>query len=386
MYESEVCGTENQFICLILQLLWNNLNMKKQKSPRKPSKQIFSKKLGLPPGSLVHVGKIKVEKTKVELVEYNEDGISTVEVVSLDDLEKLQSSTKKIWLKVIGLHDVSLIEKIGKIFELDSLLLEDVLNTSQRPKIEIYDNSLFLTLRTLGYINDNQIVSDQVSFVMRKNLLISFHESELPLFDLVIERLKSAASRFFQNGIDYLLYALIDVVVDNYYLVIEQIAEKLDRLEDELFEESNTETWDNIQILRKDLLFIKKVVFPLRDVINSLAKRDTKLIHERNIKYFIDISDHIMQVYETIETYRDLNSGLKDMYLSNLSNKMNQIMKVLTIISTIFIPITFIAGVYGMNFENVPEYGWKYGYYIVWGVFVLIVVGMLIFFRKKKWL
>lgn len=362
--------------------------MKKQTTPRKHSKQSFSEKVGLPPGSLVHVGKIKVEKTKIKLIEYDNDTdiVSTIEIVSIEDLKKLKSSTKLIWLRVIGLHDVSLIEKIGEIFSIDSLLLEDVLNTSQRPKIELFDNSLFLTLRTLGYNSNSQVVSDQVSFVMSDNLLISFHESELPLFNSVIERLKSSSSRFRQNGIDYLLYALIDIVVDNYYVVIEQIAEKLDAIEDILFEESNIETWDNIQILRKDLLLIKRIVFPLREVIGVLTKKEIMLINENNIRYFADINDHIMQVYETVENYRDLNSGLKDMYLSNLSNRMNQIMKVLTIISTIFIPITFIAGVYGMNFENIPELGWKYGYFVVWCGFVLIVIGMLFYFKKKKWL
>ncbi len=265
-------------------------------------------------------------------------------------------------------------------------LLEDILNTGQRPKAVIADDFIFLTMKTLGVDSEQNVISDQLSFILKKNLLISFHESNLSLFNSLDKRLESTTGRFRTQGPDYLFYALIDIVVDHYFSTIEDIATKIDQLEEALFHDLNEQILDSIQHIRKELLFLKKAVFPLREALNSIIKSDSQVIDKQQLKYLNDVHDHILQIYETIENYRELNAGLKDMYLSELSHKMNKVMQVLTIIATIFIPLTFIAGIYGMNFEFMPELSYKYSYPIAWGIMLLIAGWMLLMFRKNKWL
>lgn len=360
----------------------------KKKQQHKIRKMCFnnkhSKKVGLPPGSLMYTGDVVSENVTIELTEYDSEQLVTSKV-SIEAIRNLVPTDKIRWIKIYGLHDLQLIELIGKILHVDALYLEDVLNTGQRAKVETTDDMLFLTIHGLRYEALNNIVSEQISIILKDNILVSFQENNTPFFAPIDERLKKNSLSFRKKGIDYLLYALVDFIVDNYFIVMDRFSEDNDALEDELFNDSNRVSWAKLQAMRESLLFIKKTIFPFRDAINILVRGDTPLIQETNIKYFSDVRDHLMQIYETVETYRDLNAGLKDMYLSNLSNRMNQIMKVLTIISTIFIPITFIVGVYGMNFSNIPEFQWENGYYIVWGVMLVIVVAMLLFFRKKKW-
>ena len=361
----------------------------KKKQQHKIRKMHFnnkhSKKVGMPPGSLMYTGEARSETVAIELIEYDAEQLVTSKV-SIETIQKLAPTNKIRWIKIYGLHDLPLIELIGKMLHVDSLYLEDVLNTGQRAKVETMDDMLFLTMHSLKYAALNNIVSEQISIILKDNILVSFQENNTPLFAPIDERLKKNSLNFKKKGIDYLLYTLVDFIVDNYFIVMDHFADDNDALEDELFNDSNRVSWAKLQAMRESLLFIKKSIFPFRDAVNILVRGDTPLIQEVNVKYFSDVRDHLMQVYETIETYRDLNAGLKDMYLSNLSNRMNQIMKVLTIISTIFIPITFIVGVYGMNFSNIPEFQWENGYYIVWSVMLLIVIAMLLFFRKKKWL
>jgi len=248
----------------------------------------------------------------------------------------------------------------------------------------IEEYSIFITLKTLAIDNDNTIVADQVSFILRENLLISFHESELSIFDSIFKRLRVVTSRLRTSGPDYLLYALTDIIVDHYFQVVETVAASLDQIEERLFSDPNEQILDNVQHNRKELIFMKKAVFPLREAFAAVLKTEHKLIDEQQLKYFNDINDHVMQVYEAIENYRELNTGLRDTYLSELSHRMNKVMQVLTIVATIFIPLTFIAGIYGMNFEFMPELSFKYGYFIVWFVMLVVAGWMLYMFRKNK--
>lgn len=361
-------------------------NHKNKRSAKKFGKPGSMQKAGLPPGSLVHIGKVKTEKTSIDVLGFDQKILVRKNNISLKETIKYLDSPQLSWIKIIGLQDIPLIESLGKQFDLDPLILEDILNTGQRPKTVITDDFIFLTMRTLGVGNEKNVVSDQISFILKKNLLISFHESYLSLFSSLDKRIESPGSRFRTQGPDYLFYALIDVVVDHYFSTIENIATEIDRLEAALFQNINAQILDSIQHVRNELLFMKKSVFPLREALSSIIRSDSPLIDRQQLKYLNDVHDHILQIYETIENYRELNTGLKDLYLSGLSHKMNKVMQVLTIIATIFIPLTFIAGVYGMNFDNMPELSYKYGYPITWGVMLLIAGWMLLMFRKNKWL
>jgi len=359
---------------------------KTKHSANKLGKPGSKQKAGMPPGSLVHIGKVKTEKTTIDVIEFDQNILTKKNDIKLKEALNYLDTPQTSWIKIVGLQDIALIESIGKQFDLDPLLLEDILNTGQRPKAVIADDFIFLTMKTLGTDDDKNIVSDQISFILKKNLLISFHESHLSLFNSLDKRLESATGRFRTQGPDYLFYALIDIVVDHYFSAIEDIATEIDRLEEALFQNMNEQILDNIQHIRKELMFMKKAVFPLRESLNSIIKSDSPIIDKQQLRYLNDVHDHILQIYETIENYRELNTGLKDMYLSELSHKMNKVMQVLTIIATIFIPLTFIAGVYGMNFEYMPELSFKYSYPIVWGIMLLIAGWMLLMFRKNKWL
>ncbi|MBU1369160.1 MAG: magnesium/cobalt transporter CorA [Bacteroidetes bacterium] len=359
---------------------------KKKKTAKKLGKPGSSQKAGLPPGSLVHIGQVKTKQTSIDMLEFDTNTLTKKTNISVKETIQHLDTPQTSWIKITGLQDTATIEKLGKQFDLHPLLLEDILNTGQRPKTVISDDYLFLTMKTLGIDQNQSIVTDQISFILRKNLLISFHESELPLFDSLYQRLEVPTGRLRTQGPDYLFYALIDLIVDHYFYVIEYTANELDKMEDALYVEANEQILENIQQIRKELLFLKKAVFPLREALGIIIKSECPLIHVQQIKYLNDVQDHVLQIYETIENYRELNAGLKDMYLSDLSHKMNKVMQVLTIIATIFIPLTFIAGIYGMNFEFMPELSYRYGYPIAWTVMIGIAIGMLIMFRKNKWL
>jgi len=359
---------------------------KKKKSAKKLGKSGSVKKVGLPPGSLIHIGQVKTDKTSLDLIKADADSFEVIQDVSLDQILKQLDLSKINWIRVVGLQNADLIGELGRKLNLHTLFLEDILNTGQRPKSIIEEDMLFLTLKTLGIDSENAVVADQVSFVLKKNILISFHESDLSIFNSIYKRFEVIAGKLRTSGADYLLYALTDIVVDHYFQVLENAANALDQIEEALLTEVNEQILDQIQHNRKELIFIKKAVFPLREALVNIQKADSQLIDHQHIKYFNDISDHVMQIFETVENYRELNTSLKDLYLSELSHRMNKVMQVLTIIATIFIPLTFIAGIYGMNFEYIPELTFKYGYFVVWLVMLGIAGWMLVLFRKNKWL
>ncbi len=346
-----------------------------------------SRKAGLPPGTLVHIGEKKTEKTKIRLMDYNEDHLEEKDLESIEECFPYKDTPTVTWINVDGIHEVDVIDKIGKHFDLHPLVQEDILNTDHRPKLEDYENYLFLILKMLTYDNtEKELKMEQVSLVIGRTFVLSFQESEGDVFDAVRERLRKAKGRIRKMGPDYLAYALADAVVDHYFLVLEKIGEEIESLEDELITEPDTETVESIHNLKRELIFLRKSVWPLREAIVGLEKGESELIQDKTAVYLRDVYDHTIQVIDTIETFRDMVSGMLDIYLSSLSNKMNQVMKVLTIIATIFIPMTFIAGIYGMNFKFMPELEWHWGYLFAWVIMISIGLSMVVYFKNKKWI
>ncbi len=351
-----------------------------------PEKNI-SKKAGLHPGALVHVGRRKADKIKLTVFDYNQDKHSSAEFNKVEEFTPQYKKDLVSWINIDGLHDITAIAALGEHFGLHPLLMEDVLNTSHRPKVEEFDNYLFLTLKMLGLSSDGKsIVQEQVSFVLGDSWVISFQEQEGDLFDVIRERIRESKGNIRKMGADYLLYRLIDVVVDNYFIVTENISEATERLEEKVLKSPDEQTLQEIQRLKKQLINLRKTINPLREAVSILQKGDNPLIKDTTIRYLRDVYEHIIQVADSIETHRDMLASIMDLYLSGISNKMNQVMKVLTIIATIFIPLTFVAGIYGMNFENMPELHWKYGYFAVWGFMLVVFIFMMIYFKRKKWL
>jgi magnesium transporter len=346
----------------------------------------ISKKVGLPPGSLVYVGDKEEKRFKLTVVEYNHDTYREEELASLESCLVLADEDKVTWLDVNGLHHVQNLQKLGDCFSLHPLVLEDILNTNQRPKIEDYGDYLYLVLKILSYHEDeNELNSDQLSLIIGRNFVISLHENDEAMFTSIRERLKSRG-RIRRAGADYLAYSLMDLVVDQYYVILEQLGETIEDLEEELVSHPNPQTLHQIHQLKRTMIILRRSVWPLREVLSQLERRESPLIQEGTALYFKDVYDHVIQVIDTIETFRDMLSGMLDVYLSSLSNRLNEVMKVLTIIATIFIPLTFIAGVYGMNFEHMPELKWRWGYFAILGLMAVAATVMLFFFRKKKWI
>jgi magnesium transporter len=343
-------------------------------------------KSGLPPGALVHIGKYRGGHLSIDVIEYDEKHYVEKEFTKAEDCFPFKDSKRAAWININGLSDVESIGAIGAHFNLHPLLIEDILNTNHRPKLEEFDNCVFITLKMLGVSKDNEsIVSEQISFVLGPNWVLSFQEIKGDIFDTIRERIRESKGNVRLKNTDYLLYRLIDTVVDNYFFVTENISEKIELLEEEVLKISENETLSAIQALKKEIIGLRKVINPLRDSVGALHN-DTGLIDNETRRYFRDIYEHIIQLNDSLDSQRDLLANLMDLYLSGVSNKMNKVMQLLTIISTIFIPLTFIAGVYGMNFQYMPELNWKYGYLIVWAIMIIITLLMLRFFKGKKWL
>jgi len=345
------------------------------------------KKIGLPPGTLVFVGERKVEKAKISIIDYEETRLEEKETVTIEECFPFKDTPTVTWINIDGIHDVENIQKIGKQFELHPLILEDIMNTDQRPKTEDFGHYMYIVLKMLYYdkkVNETQV--EQASLILGENFVISFQEREGDIFEPIRERVRKGKGRIRKMGADYLAYALMDAVVDNYFLILERHGELLEELEDRVVMDPRPETMREIHQLKREMIFLRRSVWPLREVINSLERGESSLIHKTSRVYLRDVYDHTIQVIDTVETYRDMLSGMHDTYLSSISNRMNEVMKVLTIIATIFIPLTFIAGIYGMNFDFMPELKWRWAYFSVWGVIVAVTVLMVFYFKRKKWL
>jgi magnesium transporter len=291
------------------------------------------------------------------------------------------------WISIDGIHDEEIIEKIGCHFNIHPLLLEDIMNTNQRPKVEDFGDYIFIVLKTLIHDDEGDRVSaEQVSLIINRDVVISFQERESPIFEPLRERIRSGKGRVRKAGTDFLAYSIIDAIVDEYFVIIENIGEDIERFEDKLVLEPGPRTLKSIQNLRSEMLILRRAIWPMREVVLGLERLESALIQESTGIFFRDVYEHTVQIMDTVETYRDMLSGMLDIYLSSISNRLNEVMKVLTIIATIFIPLTFIAGVYGMNFEFMPELKWRYGYAFAGAIMLVVAGAMLYYFRKKKWI
>ena len=296
-------------------------------------------------------------------------------------------SPSKTWINVLGLHDVEKLKEIWDYFGLHPLIQEDILNTNQRAKIEEYPDQVFFVLRMMSIVEETgELNVEQVSIVLSEDSVLSFQEDDFPIFEPVLHRLRNNAPRLRKEGPDYLAYALLDTVVDHYFKVMERLGDEIEVLEEHILTNVDDDIPEQIHALRRKVLYFRKAIWPLRDSLNNLLREESPLINEDNKIYFRDVHDHLVQIIDGIENYRDMIIGMLDMYMSQVSNKMNEVMKVLTIIATIFIPLTFLAGIYGMNFEYMPELSVKWAYPAVWIVMIITTIFMLIYFRKKKWL
>ena len=351
------------------------------------------KKSGLPPGTLVYVGEQKVETVKISYLDYDEQNFQEKQVSNIEECFPFKTTPTVTWINIDGLHDVEIIERLGRQFELHPLILEDVLHAEQRPKYEDFDKYIFIVLRMLQYNEQiHDIESEQVSLILGTNFVISFQERVGDVFEPIRERLRNAKGRIRKMGSDYLAYALLDAMVDSYFAILEKIGERIESMEEQLVANPTEKTLHQIHTMKREMISLRKSIWPLREVISGVQRSESSLISETTGLYLRDVYDHTIQVIDTVESFRDMVSGMLDIYLSSISNKMNAVMKVLTIIATIFIPLTFIAGIYGMNFNpekspwNMPELNWYWGYPAVWLVMAVVLVIMLIYFRRKKWL
>jgi len=347
----------------------------------------ISKKAGLPPGTLVHVGEDQKEKVTLRLVDYNADHFEEKELHTIFQSLPYKDKESVTWLDMVGVHEGEIIGALGELYSLHSLLLEDIMNTDQRAKLDDYDDTLCLFLKMLSYDGSNdRLRVEQISLVLGPRFVLTFQERDNPVFEPVLDRLRKAKGRIRKLGPDYLAYTLIDAVVDSYFAILEKTGERIESLEEELVDDPSPRTSHQIHALKKDLILLRKSVWPLREVVNTLVKEDSPLVQDRTRFFLRDVYDHAVHVIETTETFREMTSEMIDVYLSSVSNRMNEVMKVLTIIATIFIPLTYIVGVYGMNFRHMPELEWSYGYPLLWLIMLAVAVAMLLLFRRKKWL
>ncbi len=344
-----------------------------------------SRKTGLPPGTLVHIGEKKTDKVTITTFNYAGTRCDERQDPSLDVLAP-PTDESVTWVDVGGVHKMDILESFGKQFQLHPLLLEDIANTDQRPKLDDYETCLFLVMKMLSVTDRQDIIVEQVSLILGRHFVLSFQENGIDVFTPVRDRLRGGKGRLRQSGADYLLYALVDAIVDQYFAVVEVLGEKIEALQDLVVSDPKPDTLRQIHALKRQLLFLRRAVWPLREATNNLSRSECPFLQVSTKVFFRDVYDHVVQIVDTIETLREMVSASLDIYLSSISYRLNAVMKVLTIITTIFMPLTFIVGIYGMNFEHMPELKWEWGYPLVLGLMVAIAIAMLGFFKRKKWI
>lgn len=346
---------------------------------------------GTPPGTLVEAPEAAAYPLRIRLIDYSATDITIKEDVALDECSPYLHRDTVTWVHVQGRPGVDALREIGAAFQLHPLALEDVLNTGQRPKVEPFDSQLFAVV-SLPLMDDGSVVVRQVSFFLNRTFLVSFCEGEFDPFAPIVKRLRETGTRLRTRRVDFLLYSLLDVVIDQGFPVLEDFGMQLEELEERILTTAGTETLENIHRVKRELILLRRMLWPQREVVNQLLRGEHELIKTETMVYLRDCYDHTIQVMDLLETYRDMTGSMLDIYLSSISNRMNDVMRVLTVIATIFIPLTFIAGIYGMNFDrsaspwNMPELGWPYGYLLVWALMIVVAVGMLVFFRRRDWL
>jgi magnesium transporter len=344
-------------------------------------------KRGLAPGAIQHIGEVSNLPTKIRVIRFDASHYTDEMYENLERSNSLLSGSMNRWVHITGLSDTSIIEEVGKIFHLHPLVLEDIVNTDQQPKIEEYEDSLFIVMKKLKFDDKTESIrSEHVPIVLGKNFILTFREEAGDIFDSIRHRIEKSRWRERGLGVDYLAYALIDAIVDAYFSVLEEVGERIESCESLMDENPSPEILKNIHTLRNELIFMKKALWPLRELAGNLVRKPYSLIDDAIAPYLRDLYDHVIQIVETTDLYREMLSSMRESYASAMSTQMNRVMQVLTIIATIFIPLTFIAGIYGMNFEYMPELSWKYAYPVIWGLMLMIASFMLLYFRKKRWL
>jgi len=345
------------------------------------------KTIGQVPGEPIFIGEQKVSKTTIQMIDYNKHTVTDIELNDIQEAIKQKDTSTVTWININGLHDTALIEKIGQAFNLHSLILEDIVNTGQRPRLEEYDDCLYIVLRMMFYQPQlGTVQSEQLTILLGKTYLLTFQEKPGDVFNPVRERIKKQKGRIRKVGTDYLAYALLDTIIDNYLVIIERLGDKIEDIEDDILKNQDNTVLSKINSYKREMNYLSKTIRPAKEFILQLSKLDSDLIKDSTRPFFRDLLDLASQAVETIDTYRDMLSDYLSIYNSQANNKLNEIMKFLTIFSAIFIPITFIVGVYGTNFDILPELHFKYAYFVMWAVMVIVVLGMLRFFKHKKWL
>ena len=346
-----------------------------------------SRKTGLPPGTLVHVGEAKTHKATITVIDYDKDECRELHPETVSQCTPLRQKPTVTWINIDGIHDVELIEQVGQGFGLHPLVLEDIVNTGQRPKFEDYEDYLFVVVKML-YVDagGDGIVAEQVSLVLGENFLISFQEAPGDVFEPVRQRIRGDKGRIRKMGNDYLAYSLIDAILDGYFTVLERFGEEVEQLDEPLVSDPTPGLLRRVHRLRGDCAFLRKCAWPLREMVGALERSGSRLISKATSLYLRDLYDHAIRIIDTVEMFRDTVGGMLEIYLSSASNRMNEVMKVLTIIATIFIPLTFIVGVYGMNFTYLPEKDWRWGYPVCWGVMLALGGAMFYGFKRKRWI
>ncbi|MFC2161176.1 magnesium/cobalt transporter CorA [Acidobacteriota bacterium] len=343
--------------------------------------------IGLPPGTPVYIGDRIGEEVRITILDYDESQFQEIGIKDVEESFPFKEKSTVTWINIDGIHNIDYIEKIGRHFGVHSLVQEDIVHTEQRPKMEEFEDHIFVVLKMISYNEANKkTVSEQVSLILGPKYVISFQEKEGDIFNSIRERIRNGKGRIRKMGPDYLANSLLDTIVDHYFVVLEKFGERVEELESELLSNPHPEDLQEIHRLKREMIFLRKSVWPLREVLSNLARLESSLVEDSTKIYLRDVYDHTIQIIDIVETYRDMLSGMHDTYLSSISNRMNDIMKVLTIIATIFIPLTFIAGIYGMNFQFMPELSWKGGYFFVWGIMAAVAIGMIVFFKRRKWL
>lgn len=361
--------------------------LKKPRFRQKPKKNSkLHQKINKAPGTVTYTGTREGSVTTVSIINYDEETLDFVYPTTLEAIKEAQCSKLTTWIDVAGISDEKYIESLGMLLGLNSLVVEDAVNTQQRPKIDEYDEYIFGVFNML-YLDANQeIVTEHLAMVLTENAVVVFQELKEDVFNGVRDRIKNKSGRIRTRGADYLLFALIDAIVDNYFTILEHINDTIESLEDEVYANPTTEVAHKIQELKKEVLKVRRKMAPVKEIVSRLVDTESKLISKDTKLFLRDVQDHCIEINESLQIYRELSMSLMDMYMSNMSNKMNEVMKVLTIMASIFIPLTFIVGVYGMNFDHMPELHWDYGYLGVWGLMIAMFIGLLVYFKSKNWL
>lgn len=362
-------------------------SMAKEKRGKKTAVSRQGKKSGLPPGTPVYVGVQKRDAVKIDVLCYSGEHFEELQNVLVEDCLRMRKSGETLWININGVHDVQLIQNIANGFGLHPLTTEDITNTGQRPKAEEFDSYIFLALKMLSYDETLRTIRhEHVSIVFGSGYVLSFQEYEGDVFDPVRNQIRTKKGRIRNEGMDYLAYAILDSIVDEYFVSIEKMGDRIEEIDDEILSAPDARHMSEIHRMKREIVFLRKAVWPLREVFSGLEKNTSELIGVSTRLFLRDLYDHTIQVIDMVEAYRDIIGGMHDTFLSSTGNRMNEVMKVLTIIGTIFIPLTFIAGIYGMNFEHMPELKWPWGYFCLLGIMAALAGGMLALFKRKKWL